>query len=302
PLRSADLPEWLRQASIALGEAKRSGRNQCVVFEAPMMERSVDRARMVTEVRQGLEKEQFLVHYQPIIDLATGRVTGAEALARWNHPTRGMVSPGVFIPIAEESGLILPLGEWVLRHATQAIAQRLGSLPPDFNLHVNVSARQLIQSDFTTLLKQALRASGLPPGQLTLELTESQRISDDDASARARLTTLRAMGVKIAIDDFGTGYSSLTYLADLPFDCLKVDQRFVRTLLQTPQDAAIVVSVLSLARGLGVTVVAEGVESQAQASRLRELNCNAAQGYCFGYPAPLDALDLSIRTIAAPPA
>ena len=294
-LRSADLPEWLRQASVALGEAKQAGRDQCVVFDAPMMEQSLERGRLVTELRQALDKQQFVLHYQPVVDLASGRVTGAEALVRWNHPARGLVSPATFIPAAEESGLILPLGEWVLRQATQAVAGRLGALPPDFNLHVNVSARQLIQSDFTTRLRQALRTSGLPPGQLTLELTESQRISDSDRGTRDRLTALRALGVKIAIDDFGTGYSSLTYLTDLPFDCLKVDQRFVRSLLQTPRDAAIVESVLSLARGLGVTVVAEGVETQAQARRLRALHCDAAQGFCFGHPAPLEELDLSVR-------
>ncbi|WP_082492988.1 EAL domain-containing protein [Acidovorax sp. Leaf160] len=296
-LRGADLPEWLRQASVALGEAKQAGRDQCVVFDAPMMELSLQRGRLVTELRQALDRQQLVLHYQPLIDLASGRVTGAEALVRWNHPLRGLVSPAAFIPAAEESGLILPLGEWVLRTATQAVAERLGSLPPDFNLHVNVSVRQLIQSDFTTRVRQALRTSGLPPGQLTLELTESQRISDGDSGTRARLTALRALGVKIAIDDFGTGYSSLTYLTDLPFDSLKMDQRFVRSLLQTPRDAAIVESVLSLARGLGVTVVAEGVETQAQASRLRALQCDAAQGFCFGHPVPLPELDLSVRTI-----
>ena len=301
PLHSADLPEWLRRASIALGEAKRGGRNQCVVFEAPMMERSLERSSLLTELRQGLDREQLVVHYQPLIDLPTGRVTGAEALVRWNHPIRGLVPPNLFIPLAEESGLILPLGEWVLRHATRAIAERLGTLPADFNLHVNVSARQLIQSDFTARLKQVLRSSGLPAGQLTLELTESLSIGDGDTGTRARLAAIRAMGVKIAIDDFGTGYSSLAYLNDLPLDCLKIDQRFVRTLLQSPQDAAIVASVLSLARGLGVPVVAEGVETESQAEALRGMGCDAAQGYWLGRPVPLDALNLASRTIGPQP-
>ncbi len=296
-LRSADLAEWLRHASIALGEAKRGGGNRCVVFEAPMMERSLERTRLLTELRQGLDKEQFVVHYQPLIDLPTGEVTGAEALVRWNHPTRGLVPPNVFIPLAEESGLILPLGEWVLRNATRTIAERLDELPPDFNLHVNVSARQLIQSDFTARLKQVLRSSGLPPDQLTLELTESLSLGDNDTGTRARLAAIRAMGVKIAIDDFGTGYSSLAYLNDLPLDCLKIDQRFVRTLLQSPQDAAIVASVLSLARGLGVPVVAEGVETEAQAESLRNMGCDSAQGYWLGRPVPVDALNLVSRII-----
>ena len=189
----------------------------------------------------------------------------------------------------------------MLRHATRAIAERLGTLPADFNLHVNVSARQLIQSDFTARLKQVLRSSGLPAGQLTLELTESLSIGDGDTGTRARLAAIRAMGVKIAIDDFGTGYSSLAYLNDLPLDCLKIDQRFVRTLLQSPQDAAIVASVLSLARGLGVPVVAEGVETESQAEALRGMGCDAAQGYWLGRPVPLDALNLASRTIGPQP-
>ena len=295
-MRGQDLPDWLRNASIALGDAKRRGRNQCVVFEPGMVEQSLERARLAAELRQALEKDQFQVHYQPVIDLATGRVTGAEALLRWNSPTRGMVPPGVFIPVAEESDLILALGDWVLRHATQAIAQRLPQLPPRFDIHVNVSARQLIQSDFSTRLRQVLRDSGLPPHQLTLELTESVLIEDDPLT-HSRLVTLRGMGVKVAIDDFGTGYSSLAYLSRLPFDCLKIDQSFVRTLVDSPQDAAIVAAVLNMAKGFGVTVVAEGVETEAQASRLRAMGCASAQGYCFGRPAPLVALDLTDRVI-----
>ncbi|RYF01733.1 MAG: EAL domain-containing protein [Comamonadaceae bacterium] len=295
-MSAGDLPDWLRNASIALGDAKRRGRNQCVVFEPGMVEQSMERARLATELRQALDKDQFLVHYQPVIDLATGRVTGAEALLRWQSPTRGMVPPGVFIPVAEESDLILALGDWVLRHATQAIAQRLPDLPPQFDIHVNVSARQLIQSDFSARLRQVLRDSGLPPHQLTLELTESVLI-EDDALTHSRLVTLRGMGVKVAIDDFGTGYSSLAYMSRLPFDCLKVDQSFVRTLVESPQDAAIVAAVLNMAKGFGVTVVAEGVETEAQASRLRAMGCASAQGYCFGRPAPLEALDLTDRVI-----
>ncbi len=295
-MRGDELTDWLRNASIALGDAKRRGRNQCVVFEAGMVAQSVERARLASELRQALEKHQFLVHYQPVIHLATGRVTGAEALLRWNSPARGMVPPGVFIPVAEESDLILALGDWVLRHATQAIAQRLPQLPADFELHVNVSARQLIQSDFPLRLRQLLQACGLPAQQLTLELTESVLI-EDDALTQSRLAAIRALGVKVAIDDFGTGYASLAYMSRLPFDCLKVDQSFVRKLLDSPQDAAIVAAVLSMAEGFGVQVVAEGVETEAQARRLRAMGCAAAQGYCFGRPVPLELLDVSDRQI-----
>ncbi|RZJ14513.1 MAG: EAL domain-containing protein [Acidovorax sp.] len=295
-LQGNDLPEWLRNASIALGEAKRRGLNQCVVFERGMAEQSLERARLATELRQALEKEQFLVHYQPVIDLTTGRVSGAEALLRWLSPARGLVPPGVFIPVAEESDLILALGDWVLRRATQDIAQQLPHLPEGFELHVNVSARQLIQSDFPSTLQQVLTTSGLPPAQLTLELTESVLL-EGDAVTGQRLARIRALGVKIAIDDFGTGYSSLAYLSRLPFDCVKVDQSFVRDLLDSTQNAAIVTAVLNMAQGFGVTVVAEGVETEATARRLREMGCASAQGYWFGRPAPLQDMDLSVRLL-----
>ncbi|KQO19683.1 EAL domain-containing protein [Acidovorax sp. Leaf78] len=295
-LRGDDLPEWLRNASIALGEAKRRGLNQCVVFEPSMAEQSKERARLATELRQALEKNQFLVHYQPVIELDTGRVSGAEALLRWHSPTRGMVPPGVFIPVAEESDLILALGDWVLRRATQDIAQQLPHLPEGFDLHVNVSARQLIQSDFPAALQQVLATSGLPPRHLTLELTESVLI-EGDAVTGQRLARIRALGVKIAIDDFGTGYSSLAYLSRLPFDCVKIDQSFVRNLLDSPQNAAIVTAVLNMSQGFGVTVVAEGVETQAAAQRLREMGCASAQGYWFGRPALLQDMDLSVRLL-----
>ncbi len=295
-LRSDGLAEWLRNASIALGEAKRHGQSQWMVFEPGMADQSMERTRLASELRQALEKDQFLVHYQPVVDLATGRVTGAEALLRWRSPARGMVPPGVFIAMAEETDLILALGDWVMHRATQDIARQLPDLPDDFDLHVNVSARQLIQSDFVELVQRTLDASGLPVRHLTLELTESVLI-EGDAVTHQQLSRLRALGVKIAIDDFGTGYSSLAYLSRLPFDCLKVDQTFVRDLLESPQNAAIVTAVLHMAKGFGVVVVAEGVETEGQARRLREMGCASAQGYWFGRPAPLEQMDLSRRNV-----
>ena len=295
-LRGEGLAEWLRNASIALGEAKRHGQSQWMVFEPGMADQSMERTRLASELRQALEKDQFLVHYQPVVDLATGRVTGAEALLRWRSPTRGMVPPGVFIAMAEESDLILALGDWVMHRATADIARQLRDLPDDFDLHVNVSARQLIQSDFVELVQRTLDASGLPVRHLTLELTESVLI-EGDAVTHQQLSRLRALGVKIAIDDFGTGYSSLAYLSRLPFDCLKVDQTFVRDLIESPQNAAIVTAVLHMAKGFGVVVVAEGVETEGQARRLREMGCGSAQGYWFGRPAPLEQMDLARRNI-----
>lgn len=288
-LCSDNLPEWLRNASMALGEAKRRGRNQSVVFAPALAEHAIERARLSSELRHALEKGEFLVHYQPVVDLASSRMIGAEALLRWNSPTRGMVPPGLFIPTAEESDLILALGDWVLHRATHDIAQQLNTLPPGFDLHVNVSARQLIQSDFPATLRQVLSASRLPPHQLTLELTESVLI-DSDVVTRERIAAIHALGVRIAIDDFGTGYSSLAYLSRLAFDCIKIDQSFVRKLLASAQDAAIVAAVLNMAHGFDVTVVAEGVETEAEARRLREMGCASAQGYWFGRPAPLEQL------------
>ncbi|WP_231512402.1 EAL domain-containing protein [Paucibacter sp. KBW04] len=289
-----DLPEWLRNASVALGEAKRRGRGRAVLFEPSMMEASRQRAQLANELRHALLGEQFLVHYQPVIELATGLVSGAEALVRWQSPERGMVSPALFIPVAEESDLILGLGLWVLRRATQDIAAQLHDLPAGFELHVNLSARQLIQSDFVGELRQALLDSGLPAQHLTLELTESLLIGGDVA-IETRLREIRALGVKIAIDDFGTGYSSLAYLSRLPFDCLKIDQSFVRKLGHSSQDAAIVSAVLNMAEGFGVDVVAEGVETEADALLLRQMGCAHAQGYFFGRPGPLAQCDWSRR-------
>ena len=287
-LAAPELGDWLRNASVALGEAKRRGRGQGVVFEPAMMERSIERARLATELRYALEQQEFRAFYQPVIDLQTGQCCGVEALLRWQSPERGLVTPGVFIPVAEESDLILALGDWVLRQAMRDIAERLPQLPPRFELHVNVSVRQLIQSDFVATLQQTLLETGLPPRHLTLELTESLLIGQDGVTEE-RLRQVRALGVRIAIDDFGTGYSSLAYLQRLPFDCLKIDQSFVRNLAKSAQGVAIVTAVLRMAEGLGVAAIAEGVETEEQAQLLRELGCPQAQGYHFGHPQPLQA-------------
>jgi len=293
-LQGDDVPEWLRHASVALSEAKRAGRGQCVVFEAGMLAQSVERAKLTTELRRALLQDEFLVYYQPVIDLASGRVTGAEALVRWQSPERGLVPPGLFIPVAEESDLILSLGAWVLRTATRDIGQRLAQLPADFELHVNLSTRQLIQSNFVSSLQQALHDSGLPAHHLTLELTESQLIAQDGVT-EDRLREIRAMGIRIAIDDFGTGYSSLAYLSRLPFDCLKIDQSFVRKLASSPQDAAIVTAVLNMAEGFDVCVIAEGVETLVEARLLHTLGCAKVQGYYYGRPLPLAQFDWANR-------
>ena len=284
-LQPGALPEWLRNASIALGEAQR-GSHPFLLFEPSLAQKMLGRTQLAMELRQALERNELRVFYQPVVDLATGSMVGAEALVRWHSPTRGMVPPGIFIPVAEESDLILSVGEWVLRTAAHDIASHLPRLPAEFELHVNMSARELIQSDFACTLEQALATSGLPARLLTLELTESMLLDDSDATLQ-RIAAIRALGVKIAIDDFGTGYSSLAYLSRLRFDCIKIDQSFVDQLPTSESDRAIVTAVLRIAQGFGVKVVAEGVEEQAQAQLLHELGCEHAQGYLFERPVPL---------------
>ena len=279
------LNEWLRDASIALGEAQRRAQPY-LLYEPGLAERMMGRTQLAAELRQAVERGELLVHYQPVVDLATGRMAGAEALLRWNSPTRGMVPPGTFIALAEESDLILSLGEWVLRTAAHDIASLREQLPPNFELHVNMSARELIQSDFAATLERTLNASGLPARMLTLELTESMLLEGSDTTLQ-RIAAIKALGVKIAIDDFGTGYSSLAYLSRLRFDCIKVDQSFVSKLPASQPDVAIVTAVLRIAQGFGVQVVAEGVETAEQAATLRDLGCIHAQGYLFERPVPL---------------
>lgn len=284
-LQPGALPEWLRNASIALGEAQR-GRHPLVLFEPGLAQKMLGRTHLATELRQALERNELRLLYQPVVDLATGRMAGAEALVRWQSPSRGMVPPCTFIPVAEESDLILSVGEWVLRTAAHDIATHLAQLPPQFELHVNVSARELIQSDFVSTLQQILSGSGLPASVLTLELTESMLLDDSDTTLQ-RIASIRALGVRIAIDDFGTGYSSLAYLSRLRFDCIKIDQSFVGQLPASEPDKAIVTAVLRIAQGFDVRVVAEGVEEKAQATLLHELGCGQAQGYLFERPVPL---------------
>ena len=288
PLAPGLLPEWLRNASIALGEAQRLSL-PCLLFEDGLAQRMLGRTQLATELRHAVDKGELRVYYQPVVDLATGAMVGAEALLRWHSPSRGMVPPGIFIPVAEESDLILSLGEWVLRAAAHDIASRLEQLPRGFELHVNVSARELIQSDFANTLERTLNASGLPPRMLTLELTESMLLDGSDATLQ-RIAAIKALGVKIAIDDFGTGYSSLAYLSRLRFDCIKIDQSFVGRLPSSQPDMAIVTAVLRIAEGFGVQVVAEGVETREQADTLSGLGCVHAQGYLFERPLPLEQM------------
>jgi diguanylate cyclase (GGDEF)-like protein/PAS domain S-box-containing protein len=283
--------ELLRDADVAMYMAKTLGKNQMVVFKAAMQQRVAKRLRLETQLRRAVELGQFELHYQPFQDLRSGRIVGAEALVRWRHPRRGLLAPSEFIPAAEETGLIVPLGRWILEDAcAQASRWRslYGSAAP--SVSVNLSPRQLQDPDLVASVSRTLSKAGLDGGALHVEITESLLMSDSDLASR-KLAELRALGVGVAIDDFGTGYSSLAYLRRYPVDVLKIDQSFVAPLLEGARPAALVRSIIQLARALEVTTVAEGVENAEQAGILRHLGCHIAQGFFLCRPQPAGRLD-----------
>ncbi|OFZ67351.1 MAG: hypothetical protein A2V79_07660 [Betaproteobacteria bacterium RBG_16_56_24] len=276
----------MKNADIAMYRAKEEGRNNCQFYHTDMNTRSIERLAMETSIRHALEERQFELYYQPKISVASGKVVGVEALIRWNHPERGMVLPMEFIPLAEETGLILPMGEWVLQEAVaQGKAWQVAGFPPLF-VAVNVSARQFRQANFAGKVGQVLLDSGFDPHHLDFELTETTLMTNADENIET-LNKLNAMGVRIAIDDFGTGYSSLNYLKRLPVDILKIDRSFVSGVTDSRDDAAIVEAIIAMARSLRLTVVAEGVETVEQLKFLQMNNCDEIQGYYFSRPLPV---------------
>jgi diguanylate cyclase (GGDEF)-like protein len=286
PDDAATLGELVSSADTALYHAKQSGRNQLAEFVPAMTAATQRRAVLERALRRAIGAGQLAVHYQPQFDCASEALVGVEALLRWHHPEHGAVSPAEFIPIAEESGLIVQLGAWVLQRACAEVAgwERAGG--PALTLAVNMSARQLREPGFIDEVTRALADSGLPPARLELELTESV-LMEDVEGAVAFMQAVRATGVRLAIDDFGTGYSSLAYLQTFPINQLKVDRSFVQLL--PDQGETIIRAVLALARGFGLTVVAEGVEEPAQLEWLRQAGCDVVQGYLLGKPmAPQD--------------
>ena len=285
PDDGADAETLIKNADTAMYQAKENGRQGYQFFKPAMNVRAVERQSIEEGLRRALERDEFVLHYQPKVDLITGAITGAEALVRWMHPTRGLVPPAQFIPIAEDSGMILPIGNWVLREAcTQAKAWQDAGLPVT-TMAVNVSAMQLRDENFLEDLFTILRETGLDPRSLELELTESVLMKQAD-SAAAILQILRERGVQVAVDDFGTGYSSLSYLRRFPIDALKIDQSFVSHITVAGDDTSIVTAVISMARSLKLRVVAEGVETSEQLAFLREYECDEAQGYLFSRPVP----------------
>jgi diguanylate cyclase (GGDEF)-like protein len=275
--------KMLREADAAMYRAKSRGRGGFEVFDEEMRRDAFERLRIESDLRRALDRDEFCVHYQPIFDVDTMRPTGVEALLRWQHPTRGIVGPVEFIPLAEDTGLIAPLGRWVLDHAVAEVSEWTRRFPEvPLRLTVNVSGQQLARPEFLDEVKGALQRSGLAPESLGLEITESV-LMKDVASPRSTLEALREVGVRVLIDDFGTGYSSLSQLKRFPLDVIKIDRSFVDGLGVDEEDSAIVAAIVEIARSLGLQVIAEGVETEDQLAHLRTLGCHSAQGYlCSG--------------------
>jgi len=285
--------ELTKHADAAMYSAKKLGRNNYQFFTHAMNEQVHERMVLEAGLRLALQRDEMYLVYQPKIDLETREIVGAEALIRWNHPTLGLVAPARFIPVAEESGMVGQIGEWVLRTACAQIQawQGMELLP---QIAVNVSARQFQQYDLSKLVSAVVQEAQISPESLEIELTESAVMHDAESSV-VTLERLKQLGVRIAIDDFGTGYSSLSYLKRLPLDLLKIDQSFVRDISSDANDAAIVRAIITLARNLGMKVTAEGVENEAQLAFLNAYGCQYAQGYLFGPPMSADELTGRLR-------
>jgi diguanylate cyclase (GGDEF)-like protein len=288
---TGDPEHLLRNADLAMYAAKRSGRNTYAVFDAAMYATVLQEAQQRAEMEVALRDQQFVVHYQPVVDLPTARMTGVEALVRWQHPVRGLLAPAHFIHHAESSGLIVPLGTWVLREACRQLAhwQRDSPGATGLRMNVNLSIRQFQHAGLVDDVALVLSDTGIDPAGLTLEITESMLVDDIDAALDV-LRALRALGVRLAIDDFGTGYSSLSYLQTLPVDTIKIDRSFVEHVATRADSVALVEAVAHLGQALGLHTVAEGIEDTAQRDVLVRLGCQYGQGYLFGKPQEPDEI------------
>ena len=300
PQDARDTDSVLRHADLAMYKAKESGRNNVRFFKAEMTKHARHRLTMEHALRRALNAHQFLVHYHPLIEIATRRIVSLEALVRWEHPRLGLVSPARFIPVAEDSGLIVPIGEYVLRTACEQVVQWQRADVPVVPVAINWSAVQLQRQSVVEVVRRTLSETGIPPQLLLLEITESTLMRDARQHAAA-LQELRDEGIRIQMDDFGTGYSSLSYLRELPVDTLKIDRSFVNHVDDNPADEAIVRAILAMAESLGLRVVAEGVETAAQLDVLRKHGCQVAQGFFFGRPLPADQCRTLLEELAMRP-
>lgn len=281
--------ELMQHSDLALTHAKRKGRNTWQWYQGGGVKSTLDSVILRNELQKALENEEFTLHYQPLVDAVTGEIRSVEALVRWHHPVRGMVSPGDFIPLAEKTGQIIPLGKWVLKQACYEIAQLNISSERKLAVAVNISSLQFLRENFLSNVDEALKESGLPPEFLELEVTESVLL-DGAEPVIALMNSLNKRGIRVAIDDFGTGFSSLSYLRDLPTHKVKLDRSFISKILTDRRTAAIVQGVITMAHHMDMAVVAEGIEELEEQNDLIRRNCDLLQGYRFSRPVPLDAL------------
>lgn len=295
PQDGADMETLLKNADVAMYKAKEQGRNTFQFYTAEMNTTTLDRLMMESSLRRAVKQQEFVLHYQPLVSLQSGLIIGVEALIRWQHADLGMIMPDKFIRVAEETGLINPLGDWVLGEACRQAQSWIDSGLPPMVMAVNVSPVQFRQLGFVDAVAGALAASGLEAGLLELEVTEGTVMHDADINL-GTLTALDRMGVELAVDDFGTGYSSLAYLKRFPVSKLKIDRSFVRDLEVDPDDRAIASTIVSMGRNLRLTVLAEGVETAEQLALLRNMDCDMAQGYYFSRPLTADAIAELLRT------
>jgi len=287
-----DVEDLIRDADAAMYRAKESGGGRLMLFDEVTRQRALTRLHTENALRRAIEREEFRVYFQPEVSVETGTIVGLEALVRWEHPERGLLAPDEFISLAEETGLIVPIGTWVLREACRRAQSWQAERVADEQLvvRVNVSARQLSQDGLIDVVHDALEESTLDPAQLCLEVTESVLVEDPETSAKT-LAALKRLGVKIAVDDFGTGYSSLEYLRRFPVDCVKIDRSFVRGIPHSSEDVAIVAAVVELGHALGLSVTAEGVETAEQLGNLQNTGCDTAQGFLFSRPEHPDVVE-----------